>query len=278
MSAKKNAFMLSHAELMLAKFGTTPVFDLTPAVHGVGLAKEIAINIDSSNLDLTTGISQALVDSKKTNVQVAFSGTVQEYSAENLLRAAGFATGSVTAKRGHLTATAAAAATSLTVADDPIPGESGSTLGTAAAAVTAGSTVLIQDANTPELVFPAKVKTDSTYATSVHTIDITDTPIPTGMSFAAGSMVWVVSDIPVGSTDQGDLFSVKVVGTLANFNRPVVAVLPKVQITKGFQLTFTETEYGGMPWEGRALLLSSSEATGRLAEIGTKRAGAVYAA
>jgi hypothetical protein len=81
-----------------------------------------------------------------------------------------------------------------------------------------------------------------------------------------------------GSTDQGDLFSVKLVGTLANFGRPVVYVAPKVQITKGFNLSFSEKQYGAMPWEMRGLLLTASEATGRLAEIGTKAPGRLYAA
>jgi hypothetical protein len=280
MTAKKNAFMLSSATLMLSKFGTgTNVHDLTPANDGVGLSKEIAVVIDSGSIDLTTGVAQALVDSKRTNVATSITGTVQEYSAENILRASGLAaSNAVTAKRGKLTAVANAAAISLSVADNQIPGEATSSLGTAAGAVPAGATVLIQDPTTPELVFPARVKTASTYAAGVHTIDITDTPIPAGMSFPINAIVWVVTEIAAGSIDEGDLFQVKIVGTLANFNRPVVYIAPKVQIIKGFNLSFTETQYGGMPWEMRALLLSASEATGRLAEIGTRATGKVYAA
>lgn len=278
MLAKQNAFMLSDAALMLCKYGATPVFDLTPAVHGVGLAKEIACVIDSSNIDLTAGIAQALVDSKRTNVQSTVTGTVMEYSAENLLRAQGFATGAVQPLRGKLNADAAAAAVSLTVVDNPIPGDAASTLGTVAAAVKQGETVLLQHPTIPELVFPALASADSTYAAGVHTIPIAGTPIPAGMSFPANSIVWRLTPIAAGSTDQGDLFSVKIVGTLANFNRPVVYVAPKVQITKGFNLAFTTNEYGGMPWEMRALLLSASEATGRLAEIGTRAPAVVYAA
>lgn len=280
MSAKKNAFMLSSASLMIAKFGDpdVTVFDLTPADHGVGLSKEIAVVVDSSNLDLTTGIAQALVDSKRTNVQTAISGTVQEYSADNLLRASGLASPAETAKRGKLTAQADGGAVSLTLVDNPIPGEATSTLGAAAGAIPAGATILIQDPNTPELIFPAKVKTASTYAAPNHTVDITDTPIPTGMTFPVDAVVWVVTPIDAGSLDQGDMFSVKIVGTLANFNRPIVVAAPKCQITKGFNLSFTETQYGGMPWEMRGLLLSASEATGRLAEIGTRCAAKVYAA
>jgi hypothetical protein len=98
------------------------------------------------------------------------------------------------------------------------------------------------------------------------------------MTFPIGSSVWVVTEMEAGSMDQGDLFSVKIVGTLATFNRPVVYIAPKVQITKGFNLSFSEKEYGAMPWEMRPLLLASSEATGRLAEVGTKAPGRLYAA
>lgn len=280
MSAKQNAFMLSSATLMLAKYGdpTVGVFDLTPAVHSVGLSKEIAVTIASNNLDLTTGIAQALVDSKRTGVATQITGTVQEYSAQNFLRASGLATTARQPLRGKLSAPAAAAAVSLSVVDNPIPGDAASTLGTAAAAVKNGDTLLIQDANTPELVFPCRASADSTYAAGTHTISIADNPIPAGMTFPVDAVIWVVTEMEAGSTNQGDLFSCKIVGTLANFNRPVVYVAPKVQINKGFDLSFSETQYGGMAWEMRALLLSASEATGRLAEIGTSAAGRVYAA
>jgi hypothetical protein len=279
MSAKKNAFMLSSATLMMAKFGDVPVFDLNPADHSVGLAKEIAVVVDSSNLDLTAGIAQALVDTKRTNVQSQITGSVQEYSADNLLRAQGFGTAARQPLRGKLKTAAAAAAVSLTLNDYPIPGEALSTLGSAAAVIKAGDTLLIQHPTIDGYVFPCRAAADSTFAAGDHTVSIAGFPIPAGMSFPAGAVVWVVTEMEAGSTDQGDLFSVKIVGTLANFGRPVVYVAPKVQVTKGFNLSFTETQYGAMPWEMRGLLLTASEAaTGRLVEIGTKAAGRLYAA
>lgn len=274
---KKNAFMLSSATLMMAKFGDIPVFDLTPADHSVGLSEEIAVNLDASNIDLTAGITQAIVDTKRTNVQAQITGSVKEYSAENLLRAQGLGSGAVTAQRGKLSAVAAAAAVSLTVVSDAIPGETTSALDDADI-LPAGTTILIQDPNTPELVFPAVLSAASSFAAGAHTLPIANTAIPAGMSFPVDSKVWIVTAMSVGSMDQTDLFSVKIVGTLANFNRPVVAVFPKVQVIKGFNLTFSEKEYGMMPWEMRPMLLAASEATGRLAEIGTRAPGKVYAA
>jgi hypothetical protein len=276
---KKNAFMLSSAVLMLDKFGNTPVFDLTPDDHSVGLSEQIAVVIDGSNLDLTAGISQVVVDSKRTNVQSSITGSVREYSAENFLRAQGLASAPIQPLRGKLSAAAAGGAVSLTIQSDPIPGEAASALPAAAAAIPAGATLLIQHPDTPELVFPTRSSAVSTYAAPDHTVAIADPyDIPAGMTFPIGSSVWVVTEMEAGSMDQGDLFSVKIVGTLANFNRPVVYIAPKVQITKGFNLSFSEKEYGAMPWEMRPLLLASSEATGRLAEVGTKAPGRLYAA
>lgn len=279
MSAKKNAFMLSSATLMIAKFGDVPVFDLNPADHSVGLSKEIAVAVDSSNLDLTTGVAQALVDSKKTNVQTAISGMVQEYSADNLMRAQGVAGSARQPLRGKLKTAANAAAVSLTLNDNPIPGESASSLGAVAAVIKAGDTLLLQHPTIDGYVFPCRATADSTYSAGDHTVAIAaPNAIPAGMAFPIDTIVWVVTEMAAGSTDQGDLFSVKIVGTLANFGRPVVYIAPKVQVTKGFNLSFTETQYGAMPWEMRGLLLAASEATGRLAEIGTKAPGRLYAA
>jgi hypothetical protein len=280
-AARKNAFMLSSATLMMAKYGDAlSCFDLTPDIHSVGLAKEIAVVVDSSNIDLTAGVAQGLVDTQRTNVQSTISGSVQEYTAENLMRAQGIATGARPQPlRGKLTTEAAGGAVSLTIADNPIPGEAASSLGTAAGAIKEGDTLLIQHPTIDGLVFPARATAASTYAAPDHTVAIAAPfAIPTGMTFPVDSPVWVVSEMPVGSMDQTDLFSVKIVGTLSNFNRPVVYVAPKVQVTKGFNLSFTETQYGAMPWEMRGLMLAASEATGRLAEIGTKAAGRLYAA
>lgn len=276
---KKNAFMLSSATLMIDKFGNTPVFDLTVDDHSVGLAEEIAVVVDSSNLDLTAGIAQVIVDTKKTNVQSSITGTIREFSAENFLRAQGLGDTPVQPLRGKLSAAAAGGAVALTIQSDPIPGEVASAIPASAGAIPSGATLLIQDPTTPELVFPTRSSAASTYAAPDHTVAIADPyDIPAGMSFPIGSLVWVVTEMEAGTMDQGELFSVKIVGTLANFNRPVVYIAPKCQITKGFNVSFTQKEYGGMPWEMRPLLLAASEATGRLAEVGLRAPGRLYAA
>lgn len=277
-SPKHNAFMLSSATLMIAKFGTLTPFELTPALHSVGLSKEISVILNSSEIDLMAGVSQAIVDSQRSNVQAQITGSVHEYTAENLMRAQSRGDTTVTPKRGVLAADLASAAVSMTLTSDPMPGEASSAL-TVAGDIPSGATILIQSASGQDYVFPTRASAIATLSGGTFTVPIAGAfAIPAGMSFKAGDSVWIISEMEIGSTDDTDFFAVKVAGTLSNFNRPVVALFPKVQVTKGFTLTFSETAYGAMPWEMRPLLLTAAEATGRLAEIGTKASGRVYAA
>jgi hypothetical protein len=125
-------------------------------------------------------------------------------------------------------------------------------------------------------VFPTKSSGAAT-GTGPYTIPIAAPyAIPAGMTFAAGDSVWIINDAPIASMDADDLFGVKITGTLSNYNRPVTAIFPKVRVSKGFQISFSEKDYGSMPMELAPLLLASSEATGRLAEIGTRAPGRIY--
>ena len=273
---QKSAFALSSATLMMAPAFTTPVFDLTPEDHSVGMAQEINVTVDSSVTELLNGTAQALVDSKRTGVRGAISGNVFEYTAQNFMRAQSMAGNAIQPKRGVLTAAAAAGAVSLSVASDPIPGEPDSAI-TALGDIPAGSTILIQRDDDTAFVFPTKTSGAATGA-GPYTVPIAgDYDIPAGMSFPIGSRVWIVQEVGVANIDADDLFGVKIVGTLSNFDRPVVAVFPKVRVVSGFNLAFTETSYGSMPWQLGPLLLSRTEAqTGRLAEVGTRQPGLVY--
>jgi hypothetical protein len=274
---QKNAFLLSSATLMVAPAFTTDVFTLKPDLHSVGMAREIAISVDSSLIELRNGIAQALVDAKKTNVSAQITGTVYEITAQNLLRAAALdSSQAVQVKRGVLTAAANAAAVSLSINSDPVPGDTNSAI-TATGDIPSGSTILIQrPGSETDYVFPTLTSGAAT-GTGPYTVPIAGAyAIPAGMSFPIGSRVWVVTPVAVASMDADQLFGVKIVGTLSNYDRPVTAVFPKVRMSKGFNLSFQESEYGSMPWEMSPLLLSAAEATNRLAEIGTRAPGKVY--
>lgn len=272
---QKNAFMLSSATVMMAPAfgasGVSSVYDLTPALHSIGMVREVAVPVESSLIELKNGVAQATVDSKRTNVSAMISFTMFEFTAANAQRALGLAAATAPViKRGVLTAALAGDAVTLTMTSDPVPGESTSAL-TVAGDVPSGSTILIQRADGTDYVFPTKTSGVAVVTGGSFAVPIAgDYKVATAMSFPIGSKVWVIPAVKVAHTEYDDLFAVKIVGTLSNYNRPVVLVAPKVKVSKGFNLTFNETDYGGMPFELKPMLLSATEATGRLSDIGTK--------
>lgn len=275
---QKSAFSLSGATLMIGRAFVDDVFGLTPDKHSVGMAQEIRIVVDSSRNELLNGVAQSVVDSRRTGVRPSITGNVFEYTAQNFMRSQGLAGAAVTPKRGVLTAEAAAGAVSLTIASDPIPGEATSAI-TATGDIPSGAAILIQLPDGTDYVFPTKSSGAATGAAGAFTVPIAgDFKVPVGMTFPAGSKVWVVQEIGVASIEEDDLFCVKVSGTLSNFNRPVTYVAPKARMVKGFEIGFSETQYGSMPWEMSPQLMSRSETTSlpRLGEVGTKRSGLVY--
>ncbi len=185
--------MLSSATLMIAPAFTTDVFSLTPALHSVGMVREVAISVDSSLLELKNGIAQATVDARRTGVSSTISGTVFEMTAKNLMISAALdPTTATVVKRGVLTTAAAGAAVSLVYNSDPIPGQANSAIA-AVGDVPLGSTILLQRVGgETDYVFPT-ISTGVTTGTGPWTTPIASgSAIPAGMSFSVGSRVWVL--------------------------------------------------------------------------------------
>jgi hypothetical protein len=63
-----------------------------------------------------------------------------------------------------------------------------------------------------------------------------------------GAKVERVFYADVGSKDDQPFFGAKIVGTLAN-NKEVVILIPKIRISKGFDVTFGSSDFGNMPFE-----------------------------
>lgn len=276
---KKSAFSLTSATLMIGDAFVDDVFALTPEDNSVGMSSEINVSLDSSITELMNGVQQVTVDAVRTGVNGSITGNVFEMTAQNFMtsQAMGGAP-SVDVKRGVLASAAAAAAVSLSITSDPVPGEAGSAI-TANTDIPSGSTILIQrpDGET-DFVFPTQTS-GAASGTGPYTVPIAgDFAIPAGMSFPAGSRVWIVAPVAVGNMDADDLFCVKIAGKLTNFDRPVVYIAPKVRMVKGFQLSFNETQYTSMPWEMKPLIMSSGEVASmsRLDEIGTRSTGRLY--
>lgn len=275
---QKSAFSLSSATVMMAPALTTDVFSLTPALHSVGMVSEFNVSVESSINELMNGVAQATVDAKRTNIKPSITGNVYEMTAQNVMRAMALSGTPSAIRRGVASAAIASAAVSVSVTSDPIPGEASSAI-TGVGDVPSGSTILIQRVGgETDYVFPTKTTGVAT-GTGPYTLPIAAPyAIPAGLTFPAGSRVWVIPATGVGPIDADDLFGVKITGTLSNFDRPVTAVFPKVRMVKGFQISFNETQYGSMPWEMQPLLLSAGEVASltRGADFGTKAPGLVY--
>lgn len=275
-SVKENAFLLGEATLMIEDFGSaTSVFELTPSDHSIGMVRNVSLGQDADSVELRKGIMQNLIDSKKSNVRTTLTAEVFEFTAQNLLYSQSVNKAAVPVKRGKLKTTVTGPQATIVVVSDPIPGQASSGI-TAIGDIPNGATLMVQiDGLDNDLVLPVRV----TAATTMTGSDFTVTAaVPTGFTFPSGSKVWVVNEVPVGSTAEQDFFKVKIVGTLSNYQRPVVCVFPKVKIRKGFQITFDETNYGNMPFEFDPYFLTASEISGRLSEVGTNQLGIAYIA
>jgi hypothetical protein len=274
-AVKNNAFLLGEATLMIAPYAdATPVFELTPELHSVGMVRNVSLAQESDNVELRKGIQQHLVDSKKSNVRTTLSAEVFEYTPQNILYSLSMSKAALPPKRAKLKTAVNGATATITVTSDPLPGLANS--GVAAVGdIPNGATILLQiPGSQNDYVLPVRV----TAATVAAGADWTVTAaIPAGMAFPVGSKVWVVNEIPVASTDEQEFFKVKVSATLSNNERPIALVLPKVKVSRGFQLTFDESNYGNMPFEFMPYFLTQSEIAGRLAEVGTNQMGITYA-
>lgn len=271
---KSPSFLIGNATVMLAP-RTVDVFSLNPDAHSVGLVKAVTVGMEADTIDLRHGIQQNLVDQKRSGVRLTTTFEGYEFTAQNLYRALGYADVAFQRKRGTLAAAAAAGSTTLSITSNPIAGETASGI-TAVGDIPSGSTVLIQKAGQSDFVFPVRTLGATTGA-GPYSVTLDDA-IPTGTSFAIGDTVWVVNELNVGSQEDSDFFGMKIVGTLSNDDVPVVVVFPKVKIIRGFNLSFSETDYSNMPFEISPFFLAASEipSGSRLTEIGTRVTGKAY--
>lgn len=261
-AVKTNNFMLGQATLMIAPFAQAAsniAFDLDPATHSVGLVKNVTMAEESDQVELRSGVKQTLVDSQKSGVRLTLSAEVYEYTGANLMYSLSLNQAVATPKAALLTAapTTASGETSLNLgATATSPSSSYDAALIVVGDLVAGTTLVVRGINNTDEIWVTKVQSGSTMS------DVNcKPPLPAGMTdIAAGNgAVYLVNEVPVGTTDNQDYFSVKIAGTLANEDKPLVAVYPKCKISKGFNLSFTEDNYGSMPFEISPYLLTRAD-------------------
>lgn len=256
---KEPKFLIGNATVMLGTYDEN-VFGLTPDLHSIGMVKAVTMEQQADQIMLRNGIQQITVDSQKSNVSMTTTFEGYEFSARNIMHALGLQGAVVKRLRGRLTATVAANATSMTLASYPVPGDPTSLID-AVGDIPVGATLLVQKADQPDNVIPLKV-TATTTGTGPYVVTF-DTTKPDDATFGVDDVVWIVNEIDAGSTEQDEYFCVKIVGTLSANEEPIVVVMPKVRISRGFNLSFSETDYSNMPFELTPFVMAKSEVDAR---------------
>ena len=219
-------FMLSTATVMIGP--VEDLHDLNPVDNSIGLVKNFQMSSEPAYTELTQGVKGTIVASTLTSNPVRASMEVFEYTARNLNFALGLDGTNVNALSISTTTTGAVAG-SPAVKVIPV---------TSATGITTGKTLLIDKNNDDDFVIRKVV--------SVASLNVTvDEFLP---AIAMGATVYVVNVVDVGSKADQPFLSAKIAGKLAN-GKHVVILIPKIRITKGFNMGFTSDNYGNMPFE-----------------------------
>jgi hypothetical protein len=228
--AKTDAFMLGTATVMVGP--QQDLFDLNPSDHSIGLVKNFQISSDPQYTDLTQGVKNTRVMSVMTQNQVTASMEVYEYTARNITYGLGLDGDGV-----------------MPVSDETTTSQEvdGSTSGVTqidvndASVFSAGDFVII----TPN-------EEDHAYVRKVSSVDSTGDTITVDMQInvllPSNTKIKKVNKIGVGSKADQPFFSAKVVGKLAN-NEQMTLLIPKIRVTNGFNLNFSDSDYGNLPFE-----------------------------
>lgn len=236
--AKTSAFLLSTATVMIGPRAS--LMALTPALHSIGLVKNVQVTTEPANVTLTQGLQNVEVSSVSTGNPARISAEIYEYTARNLAYGAG------------LDATGVAY-------DEPVTPQS-STLATAIAA--GGVTVVLTaGGGTPYVVGDFLVMQDTVNNDIVHVGKVaskaTDTltlvaayTIPTTTVFAtATTIIYRVRNMQIGAVNSIAYFGIKIVGILPESGEPITCLFPKCRVSKGIGLAFQSDNYSNIPFE-----------------------------
>ena len=250
--AKTSKFLLTQGTVMLGK--PDQLHSLNLDAHSLGLVKNFNVVNEPNYVELTQGTMNEVVESIRTQDNLRASFELYEYTAKNLAYAAGIDEANAklvtTATNYALNVDVAAGATQVVVVGD------------VTASITAGEFIIIQDmSNRTDHVHIAKVAT-ATFATGNSTITFaTGYAVPTGVTFTKDvCRVREVENLFLGGDATQFYYSMKVVGVLPKDNRAVTLMFPKVKITKGFNVSFNNDNFGNLPIEITPYPLVSDDA------------------
>lgn len=233
--AQTDQFLLSTGTVMIGP--SSKVMELTPALHSVGLVKNVQTVADPQFVDLMQGVDNQLVYSVNTNNQVRVSMEVYEYTKRNLAYALGLdASG----------AAYDASSDEYTLNTAITTGGASVVLGSGEGAdFAAGDFVVIQERGSDKL----HVGKVASIATDTLTL-ATGYVMPSTMTFAtATTVIYKVKAMSIGANNDVPALGAKVVGLLPQGKKPVTIIFPKIRITRGFSLSFQSDQFSNLPFE-----------------------------
>jgi hypothetical protein len=216
------------------------LYKLTPDEHSIGLVKNFQATSEPAYTELTQGVQNTIVYSVLTSNPVRCSMEVYEFNARTLKYGLGLDGSTGADAQAPLTLkTAITTGGTAIVANATVDPE-----------YDAGDWVMVQDA-AGDKVHVGKLASDGVFSTNQVTLTLTaGTAMPTGLAYPiTTTLVSRINRIAVGSKTAQPFFSAKVVATLPQDNRPIVILIPKLRITRGFTLAFNSDNFGNLPYE-----------------------------
>lgn len=240
--ARSIDFLVGTATIMLGL--PADLRDFRPETHSIGLVKNVKLMAEATYIELTQGLRNSVVHSVKTGEPVRASAEVYEFNASNWSYALGFSGYNVgipalNAGSATITTVEALVPSGDILAPADVTGYDDFTLSTVTN-FAVGDYVLIQ-VGYNDVVVPRRI---TTIAGSVITVDA---PIK-NVAFPAGVTVNKCLVVPVGRKSEQSFLAAKIVGNMAD-GREIAIEIPKLRITKGFDITFQTSDYTNMPFE-----------------------------
>lgn len=240
--ARSIDFLVGTATIMLGL--PADLRDFRPETHSIGLVKNVKLMAEATYIELTQGLRNSVVHSVKTGEPVRASAEVYEFNASNWSYALGFSGYNVgipalNAGSATITTVEALVPSGGILAPADVTGYDDFTLSTVTN-FAVGDYVLIQ-VGYNDVVVPRRI---TTIAGSVITVDA---PIK-NVAFPAGVTVNKCLVVPVGRKSEQPFLAAKIVGNMAD-GREIAIEIPKLRVTKGFDVTFQTSDYANMPFE-----------------------------
>jgi hypothetical protein len=242
--AVTSKFLLSTATVMVGP--SSKVMELSPALHSLGLIKNVQVTTDMQSVELTQGTQALTVTSVATSNQVKISGEIYEYSARNVAYAAGLDASGVAFDPSTITGLLS---TAITVGGATV-------VLVSATGFAVGDTIVIQDTLVPDRLHVGLISVITTNTLTLAAGFV----MPTTSAFpVATTIVYRMRDVKIGAVPSIPTFGVKLVGVMPDDASPVTLIFPKVRIMKGFQMSFQTDNFANMPFEFTPYALLSTD-------------------